>query len=85
MIRAMIFDLDGVLVQTEKLKARAYALAVQQTGYDVSVVYLALPINNDNISAIDRRFQAFQLQKAGDGTRTRDTLLGRQGRRFAPV
>jgi len=26
----MIFDLDGVLVQTEKLKARAYALAVQQ-------------------------------------------------------
>lgn len=30
MIRAMIFDLDGVLVQTEKLKARAYALAVQQ-------------------------------------------------------
>ncbi len=30
MIRAMIFDLDGVLVQTEKLKARAYALAVQK-------------------------------------------------------
>ena len=26
----MIFDLDGVLVQTEKLKARAYALAIQQ-------------------------------------------------------
>ena len=30
MIRAIIFDLDGVLVQTEKLKARAYAMAVQQ-------------------------------------------------------
>lgn len=30
MIRAIIFDLDGVLVQTEKLKARAYALTVQQ-------------------------------------------------------
>ena len=30
MIRAIIFDLDGVLVQTGKLKARAYALAVQQ-------------------------------------------------------
>ena len=30
MISAIIFDLDGVLVQTEKLKARAYALAVQQ-------------------------------------------------------
>lgn len=30
MIRAFIFDLDGVLVQTEKLKARAYDLAVQQ-------------------------------------------------------
>ncbi|MFC1942685.1 HAD family hydrolase [Chloroflexota bacterium] len=30
MIRALIFDLDGVLVQTEKLKAQAYALAVQQ-------------------------------------------------------
>jgi len=26
----MVFDLDGVLVQTEKLKARAYALAVQE-------------------------------------------------------
>jgi beta-phosphoglucomutase-like phosphatase (HAD superfamily) len=30
MIRAFIFDLDGVLVQTEKLKARAYDLAVQE-------------------------------------------------------
>lgn len=30
MIRGMIFDLDGVLVQTEKLKAKAYAMAVQQ-------------------------------------------------------
>jgi len=30
MISAVIFDLDGVLVQTEKLKARAYGLAVQK-------------------------------------------------------
>jgi beta-phosphoglucomutase-like phosphatase (HAD superfamily) len=30
MIRAFIFDLDGVLVQTEKLKAQAYDLAAQQ-------------------------------------------------------
>jgi HAD superfamily hydrolase (TIGR01509 family) len=30
MIRAMIFDLDGTLVQTEKLKARSYALAVAE-------------------------------------------------------
>jgi HAD superfamily hydrolase (TIGR01509 family) len=29
MIRAMLFDLDGVLVQTEKMKAHSYALAVQ--------------------------------------------------------
>ena len=29
MIRAFIFDLDGVLVQTEKLKAQAYDLAAQ--------------------------------------------------------
>ena len=29
MIRAMIFDLDGTLVQSEKLKARSYAMAVQ--------------------------------------------------------
>ncbi len=30
MIRAFIFDLDGVLVQTEKLKAQAYDLAAQK-------------------------------------------------------
>ncbi len=30
MIRAIVFDLDGVLVQTEKLKALSYAKAVQQ-------------------------------------------------------
>lgn len=30
MIRAMMFDLDGVVVQSEKLKAQAYAKAVQQ-------------------------------------------------------
>ena len=28
MIRALIFDLDGTLVQTEKLKALSYAKAV---------------------------------------------------------
>ena len=30
MIRAIVFDLDGVVVQSEKLKAQAYAMAVQQ-------------------------------------------------------
>ncbi len=30
MIRAFIFDLDGTLVQTEKLKASSYAIAVQR-------------------------------------------------------
>ncbi len=30
MIRAILFDLDGTLVQTEKLKALAYAMAVQR-------------------------------------------------------
>ena len=30
MIRAMMFDLDGTLVQTEKLKALSYAMAVQR-------------------------------------------------------
>lgn len=30
MIQAMIFDLDGTLVQTEKLKARSYARAAKQ-------------------------------------------------------
>jgi HAD superfamily hydrolase (TIGR01509 family) len=30
MIRAMIFDLDGTLVQSGKLKARSYAIAVQR-------------------------------------------------------
>ena len=29
MIRAILFDLDGTLVQTEKLKALSYAIAVQ--------------------------------------------------------
>ncbi len=30
MIRAVIFDLDGTLVQTEKLKALSYAIAIQR-------------------------------------------------------
>ena len=30
MIRAIMFDLDGTLVQSEKLKAQAYAIAVQR-------------------------------------------------------
>ncbi len=30
MIRAMMFDLDGVVVQSEKLKAQAYAMTVQR-------------------------------------------------------
>ena len=29
MIRAVVFDLDGTLVQSEKLKAHSYAVAVQ--------------------------------------------------------
>jgi beta-phosphoglucomutase-like phosphatase (HAD superfamily) len=32
MIQAVIFDLDGTLVQTEKLKARSYALAAVELG-----------------------------------------------------
>ena len=30
MIRAIIFDLDGTLVPSEKLRAQAYAIAVQR-------------------------------------------------------
>ncbi|HIM79728.1 MAG TPA: hypothetical protein EYM54_06475 [Dehalococcoidia bacterium] len=30
MISAIIFDLDGTLVQSEKLKAQSYAIAVQR-------------------------------------------------------
>ena len=30
MIRAIVFDLDGTLVQSEKLKAQSYAIAVQR-------------------------------------------------------
>ncbi|MDA1349418.1 MAG: hypothetical protein O3A47_11240 [Chloroflexi bacterium] len=30
MIRAIVFDLDGTLVQSEKLKALSYAMAVQR-------------------------------------------------------
>lgn len=30
MIRAVVFDLDGTLVQSEKLKAQSYAIAVQR-------------------------------------------------------
>ncbi len=30
MIRAIMFDLDGTLVQSEKLKAQSYAIATQR-------------------------------------------------------
>ncbi len=30
MIRAIVFDLDGVVVQSEKLKAQAYAITFQR-------------------------------------------------------
>ncbi len=30
MIRAIVFDLDGTLIQSEKLKAQSYAIAVQR-------------------------------------------------------
>ena len=30
MIKAFIFDLDGTLVQSERLKAQSYALAMQE-------------------------------------------------------
>lgn len=36
MIRAMIFDLDGTLAQTERIKALSYHRAVAQLGLDVS-------------------------------------------------
>jgi len=36
MIKAMIFDLDGTLAQTERLKALSYHRAVAQLGLDVS-------------------------------------------------
>ena len=37
MIRAMIFDLDGTLVQTERLKARSYASAMTELcSYEVT-------------------------------------------------
>ena len=34
MIRAIMFDLDGTLVQSEKLKALSYAMAAQRSGYE---------------------------------------------------
>ena len=30
MIKAIMFDLDGTLVQSEKLKAQSYAIAVER-------------------------------------------------------
>jgi beta-phosphoglucomutase len=37
LIQAVIFDLDGTLVQTEKLKAQSYAQAAQRLRPDVSI------------------------------------------------
>ena len=37
MIKAVIFDLDGTLIQTEVLKAQSYALAISQlANYEIT-------------------------------------------------
>ena len=38
MIRAIIFDLDGVLVQTEKMKALSYAVALKHMTKPLTVI-----------------------------------------------
>ena len=55
MIRAMIFDLDGILVQTEKLKARSYAKgAIDQCAHELTEIELDVPVPVITLSLLMR-------------------------------
>ena len=65
MIKAVIFDLDGTLVQTESLKARAYAEAVRRLGYPDTTDEQVLELYKEQIGQTRKVVSKFLMEKLG--------------------
>ena len=59
MYRAVVFDLDGTLVQTEKLKAYSYAKAIDELAAGMEVLAVTTPFTRQAFGErdlLDRRW-----------------------------
>ncbi len=69
MLKAVIFDMDGVLVDSEPLHARAGVLALEKYSVEVTIDYFYDFIGSTTIHMLDTMIKDFNL------TTTRDELL----------
>ena len=79
MITAMIFDLDGTLVQSEKLKAQSYAIAVQRMRVLPEPENRAIEAYRDIVGAsrqVASRYVMDSLNLVGGGVRSNRSLGG---------
>ena len=65
MIKAVIFDLDGTLVQTESLKARAYAEAIRRLGNPDTTDEQVLELYKEQIGQTREVVSKFLMEKLG--------------------
>jgi beta-phosphoglucomutase-like phosphatase (HAD superfamily) len=74
MIRAMIFDLDGTLVQTEKLKAQSYAQAAIELCPDDLRAAEVIDAFKDVVGLSRREVAQALMERFGLGARARERM-----------